>query len=180
MVGGMSPRRVLAVLVLAVAVTASGASAASPGSSAKKANCSAQKRILKKAKGSKRKAAKRGLKFCEAVTTANKRALKVVRGSHLVGTRGSFQEDWTFCANGKYSLATTSDGSTGRSEGKHWRTTDATYKSAGNFTVIIEDPSEGTFVGVARKHGKWMVGTARSFGELENLGPAVRTAATTC
>lgn len=182
MVGGMSPRRILAVVVLGAAVTASGATAASSGSSAAKADCSAQKRILKKApKGSKRTAAKRGLKRCEAVTTANKRALKVVRGSHLVGTRGSgSQEDWTFCANGKYSVATTSDGSTGRSEGKRWRTADATYKSAGTFTVVIEDPKEGLSVGVARKRGKWMVATARSFGELENLGPAVRTAATTC
>ena len=114
----MSPHRVLAVLVLAGAVTASGATAAAPGSSAAKADCSAQKRIYRKATGAKRATAKRVLKSCEAVTTANKRALKVVRGSHLVGTRGdSFQEDWTFCANGRYSLATTSGGSTGTSKG---------------------------------------------------------------
>ena len=57
------------------------------------------------------------------------------------------------CANGKYSTATTSSGSTGRLTGTHWRTADATYKSAGNFTVILEDPQEGLPVGVARKGG---------------------------
>ena len=178
----MRSRRVLAVLVFAGAVTASSATAASSGSSAAKADCSAQKRILKKApKGAKRTAAKRQLKRCEAVTTANKRALKVVRGSHLVGTRANgFEDDLTFCANGRYMLSTTSGGSTGTSEGRSWRTADATYKSAGNFTVVIEDPRQGTSVGVARKGGKWMVATARSFGELEDLGPAVRTPATTC
>ncbi len=177
----MTTRRVLAVLVLAAAATASGASAASTGASAEVVSCAAQKKAVAKATGAKRTTAQRVLKRCQAVNTANKRTLAALGGSHLVGARGDgAQVDWTFCANGKYMLATTSDGSTGTSAGSRWRTADATYRSAGTFTAVVEDPVKGTSVGVARKGGKWMVGVSRSFGELEDLGPAVRTAATTC
>jgi hypothetical protein len=74
------------------------------------------------------------------VNTANKKTLALVKDSHFVASTATRQDDWTFCANGKYSTATTSSGSTGRSTGTHWRTADATYRSAGTFTVILEDP----------------------------------------
>jgi hypothetical protein len=183
MVRGMSPRIVVSALaVAAVAALSAGAvaGAAAPGATAEKVSCAAEKKAVAKTKGAKRTAAKRQLKRCTDVNTANKRTLALVKGSHFVAASATKQEDWTFCANGKYATATTSEGSTGRSTGTQWRTADATYKSAGTFTVIIEDPKEGLSVGVARKGGKWMIGVSRSFGEIEDLIPATRTAATDC
>lgn len=177
----MLARAVLALLAVA-AVTALGASAgaATPGVTAEKVSCAAEKKAVSKATGTKRTAAKRQLKRCTDVNTANKKTLALVKGSHFVASTATRLDDWTFCANGKYSTATTSSGSTGRSTGTQWRTADATYKSAGTFTVIIEDSQEGLSVGVARKGGKWMIGIARSFGEIEDLTPATRTDATDC
>jgi hypothetical protein len=177
----MLARTVVALLAVA-AVTALGASAgaATPGATAEKVSCAAQKKAVSKATGAQKAAAKKQLKRCTDVNTANKKALALVKGSHFVASTAIRQEVWTFCANGKYSTATTSSGSTGRSTGTHWRTADAAYKSAGSFTVILEDPQEGLSVGVARKGGKWMIGIARSFGEIDDLTPATRTAATDC
>jgi len=182
-VRGMPTRAVLAILaVVAAAVTALGASAgaATPGATAEKVSCAAEKKAVSKATGKKKTTAKRQLKRCTDVNTANKKTLALVKGSHFVAATAYKQEDWTFCANGKYATATTSDGSTGRSTGTQWRTADATYKSAGTFTVILEDPKEGLSVGVARKGGKWMIGISRSFGEIDDLIPATRTDATDC
>jgi hypothetical protein len=169
----------LAVFVLAVALAA-GAGAATPGATAEKVSCAAEKKAVSKTTGAKRTTAKRQLKRCTDVNTANKKTLALVKDSHFVSATATQLEDWTFCANGRYATATTSGGSTGRSSGTHWRTADATYKSVGTFTVILEDPKEGLSVGVARKGGKWLIGVARSFGEIEDLTPATRTAATDC
>ena len=163
------------------AVMASGAVAATPGSSAERVSCTAAKREVARTTGARRTAAQRRLKRCEAGNRANTRVLAAVRGSRFVGTRGDGAlVDWTFCANGRYELKTTSDGSTGISAGSRWRTADATYRSAGTFTVVLEDPAKGTSVGIARSGGRWQAGVARSFGELESLGPVTRSAATTC
>lgn len=177
----MPTRAVLALLaVAAVTALAASAGAATPGATAEKVSCAAEQKAVSKSTGAKKTAAKRRLKRCTDVNTANRKTLALVKGSHFVSSTATRQEDWTFCANGKYATATTSGGSTGRSTGASWRTADATYKSAGTFTVILEDPKEGLSVGVARKGGKWMIGIARSFGEIEDLTPATRTPATDC
>jgi len=176
------PTRAVPALLALAATTAvvAGADAATTGATAEKVSCAAERKAVSKSTGAKRTAAKRRLERCTDVNTANKKTLALVKDSHLVAATASVLEDWTFCANGKYATATTSGGSTGRSTGAQWRTADATYKSAGTFTVILEDPKEGLSVGVARKGGKWMIGVARSFGEIEDLIPATRTAATDC
>ncbi len=178
----MYARRSASALVgLLATVIASGAVAASPGSSAKQVSCAAAKRDVARTTGAARTAAQRRLKRCEAGNRANKRVLASVRDSHFVGTRGDGAVvDWTFCANGRYVLATTSGGSTGTTRGSRWRTADATYKSAGTFTAVLEDPAKGSSVGIARRGGKWQAGVSRSFGELESLGPVKRSPATTC
>ena len=180
----MPARRVLVVLVsgaAAAAVLGAPAGAAGPGATAEAVNCKPIQREVARSSGADRTSARRRLKACKATNTANKKTLALVKGGRYVGVRGDGQqEDWTFCANGAYRLASTSGGSTGTSTGTRWRTADATFKSASSFKVIIEDPSEGLSVALVRTGGQWQVGVARSFGEVESLGNATRTPATTC
>lgn len=191
---GSSGRRLAAAALVAGAVAAGTALPASSGAepadtsrataalgkaaTAQRTSCAKFSRQARTATGKKRQTARRQLADCKAENSANARVLKAVRGSRFVGTRGDGQEeDWTFCADGTYVLRSTSGGSTGVSYGTSWRITDATGKRASTFTAYVADPKEGLEVGIARKNGAWQVGVARSFGEIDDLGPATRTAA---
>lgn len=163
----------VATLLVALAVPTTASAAAGPET----ISCSKFSKQVKKTSGAKQKTAKAQLKRCKATNTANKRAFALIKGSKWVGTRGTvFAEDWTFCATGAYELRTTSGGTTGISKGTSYKVTEAIFKGS-DFTAYIEDKKEGTSVAVARTKGQFQVGTSRSFGEVEDLGPATRTAA---
>jgi len=146
------------------------------GATAQRTSCASLSRQVRRATGKKRTAAKRRLAACKAENRQNARVLAKVRGSRFVGTRGDGEVvDWVFCTDGRYTLRSTSGGSTGVSSGRSWRITDATGTSASRFTAYVGDPKEGLEVGIAYRGGAWQVGVARSFGEIDDLGPVTRT-----
>ena len=162
-----------AALLLALMLPGAASAAAGPET----ISCTKFSKQVKKTSGAKKKTAKAQLKRCKATNTANKQAFALIKGTKWVGTRaGVFAEDWTFCATGAYELRTTSSGTTGTSSGTSYKVADAIFKGK-DFTAQIVDKSEGLSVAVARTKGQFQVGIARSFGEVEDLGPATRTAA---
>ena len=138
-------------------------------------SCRKLSKQVTKAKGPAKTKAKKALKRCTGQNKANKKAFAEVRGTTWVGRRASGSyEDWTFCANGTYTLASTSGGSTGTSSGTTYKVADARFKG-NNFTAQIVD--KNTSVAIGRTGAQFQVGTARSFGDVEDLGPATRSAA---
>lgn len=146
----------LAVLAAAGALAPTADAAAGPDRS----SCSAEKKAAKKARGADRQAAQRRLAACRATNRANQRVFDALKNSRLTGVRGDgAQVDWLFCANGRYEVATTSGGSTGRSTGTTWRVSDATAKGS-TFEAVIGDPKEGLEVAVGRKGTQWLAAVA--------------------
>jgi hypothetical protein len=142
----------LATLVAVTALTATAQAAAGP----ERSTCSAEKKAAKKARGADRKAAQRRVAACQASNRANQRVFDALKNSRLTGVRGDgAQVDWLFCANGRYEVATTSGGSTGRSTGTDWRVSDATSKGSA-FEAVIGDPRKGLEVAVGRKGSQWL------------------------
>ncbi len=163
-----------ATLLLALVIPSTANAAAGPET----VSCTKFSKQVKKTSGAKKKTAKAQLKRCKATNQANKKAFALIKGTKWVGTRadGVFSDDWTFCASGAYELRTTSGGSTGISKGTSYKVAEAVFKG-NDFTAHIVDKAEGLSVAVARTKGQFQVGTARSFGEVEDLGPATRSAA---
>ncbi len=82
------------------------ATAASAG--AQTISCKRLQKQVKKSKGSAKRKAKRALKYCTDQNKANKKAFALVRDTTWIGTRASGRyEEWTFCANGSYTLRST-------------------------------------------------------------------------
>ena len=151
------------------------ATAASAG--AQSISCKRLQKQVRRSKGSAKRKAKQALKRCTDQNKANQKAFALVRGTTWTGRRASGSyEEWTFCANGSYTLRSTSGGSTGTSTGTSYKVADARF-SGRDFTAQIVDKAEGAFVAVGRTGAQFQVGTARSFGDVENLGPATRSAA---
>jgi hypothetical protein len=164
---------IVAALLLALAVPSTAAAAAGPET----VSCSKFSKQVKKSTGKKKKTAQAQLKRCKATNSANKKAFALIKGTRWVGTRaGVFADDWTFCASGAYTLKTTSGGTTGTSTGTSYKVAEAIFKGS-DFTAYIVDRKEGLEVAVGRTKGQFQVGTARSFGEVDDLGPATRSAA---
>lgn len=169
-----------AVAVPAGVASSAGPSAATPraAASAKQTSCASFSRAVKRTTGAKRRTAQAQLRRCKAGNTAAKKALPAIRDGRFVGTRGDGAEvDWTLCANGRYELRTTSDGSTGVSRGSNWRVDTATGRNGSNFTAVVKDAETGLSVGFVRSKGAWKVGVSRSFGEVESTGAVTRTSA---
>jgi hypothetical protein len=140
-------------------------------------SCKRLQKQVDKTKGAAKRKAKKSLKHCTDQNKANKKAFELVRATTWVGRRASGSyEDWTFCAGGAYTLRSTSGGSTGTSTGVNYKVTDARFKGT-DFTAQVVDKAEGTSVAIGRTGDQFQVGTARSFGDVEDLGPATRSAA---
>jgi hypothetical protein len=117
----------------------------------------------------------RAASACRARNAANKVVLKKLLDTRLIGTRADGAAvDWSFCRNGRMLLATTSDGSTGRSESDGWQVEDARVRQGGKWFDAIVTDDEGTFIAVAMRGGRWKVGI-ESFGEVTKLGSAERS-----
>lgn len=142
----------LAALATTGALTSTAQAAAGP----ERSSCRAEKKAAKTSSGAARKAAQRRLAACQATNRANQQVFEVLKNSRLTGTRGDGATvDWLFCANGRYEVATTSGGSTGRSTGTTWRVQEATAKGS-TFEAVIADPTKGTEVAVGRKGAQWL------------------------
>jgi hypothetical protein len=166
------------IITIAAALVASGALASSAQAAAgpERSSCSAEKKAAKKASGAARKAAQRRLAACQAANRANQQVFDALKNSRLTGTRGDGATvDWLFCANGRYELATTSDGSTGRSTGTTWRVQEATAKGT-TFEAVIADPTKGTEVAVGRKGAQWLAAVAWTPYEWGNVTRSDATA----
>lgn len=164
---------VTAALLLALVVPSSAAAAAGP----EVTSCAKLEKQVKKTSGKAKKNAKAALKRCKDQNAANKKAFALIKGTKWVGARASGQqEDWTFCATGAYTTKSTSGGSTGTSAGTSYKVAEARF-TGNDFTAYIVDKAEGLEIAVARTKGQFQVGTARSFGEVEDLGPATRSPA---
>ena len=154
-----------------------GAVATAASAGAQSISCRRLQKQVRKSTGSAKRKAKQALKRCTDQNKANKKAFALVRSTTWIGTRASgSSEEWTFCADGSYTLRSTSGGSTGTSAGKSYKVADARF-SGRDFTAQIVDKAESTAVAVGRTGTQFQVGTARSFGEVESLGPATRSAA---
>lgn len=162
-----------ATLLLALVLPSAASAAAGPET----VSCTKFSKQVKKTTGSKKKTAQAQLKRCKATNSANKKAFALIKGTKWVGTRGDGQaEDWTFCATGAYEVRSTSGGTTGVSKGTSYKVAEAVFKGS-DFTAYIVDAKEGLEIAVARTKGVFQVGVARSFGEVEDLGTATRSAA---
>jgi hypothetical protein len=163
----------LAVCLLLAAGGATAHAAAGP----EVISCTKLKQQVNKKTGKAKKQAQAAYKRCTDQNKANKKAFALIKGTKWVGARASGQqEEWTFCATGAYTTKSTSGGSTGTSTGTSYKVAEATFKG-NDFTAYVVDKSEGLEIAVARTKGVFQVGTARSFGEVEDLGPATRSAA---
>jgi hypothetical protein len=169
-------RLTFAALVVAFSfatTTATASAAAGP----EVISCTKLKKQISKKTGKAKKQAQQAHKRCTDQNKANKKAFELVKGTKWVGTReGGSAEDWTFCATGAYTLRSTGGGSTGISTGTSFKVADARFTGS-DFTAQVIDKAEGLSVAVARTKGQFQVGTARSFGDVEDLGPATRSAA---
>lgn len=162
-----------ATLALALILPSTAAAAAGPET----VSCTKFSKQIKKTTGAKKKTAQAQLKRCKATNSANKKAFALIKGTKWVGNRASgSSEDWTFCATGTYEIRSTSGGSTGISKGTSFKVAEAVFKGS-DFTAHVVDKKEGLSIAVARTKGQFQVGTARSFGGVESLGPATRSAA---
>lgn len=88
---------------------------------------------------------------------ANRMVAKQLEDRRLVGVRGDGAGvDWLFCADGRYETATTSNGSTGTSDGRGWKVVDARVKRGGAwFEAVVEAKVKGgTFSVAVGRHGK--------------------------
>jgi ABC-type amino acid transport substrate-binding protein len=162
-----------ATLALALIAPSTAAASAKPET----ISCTKFSKQVKKTTGAKKKTAQAQLKRCKATNSANRKAFALIKGTTWVGTRGDGAAvAWTFCASGAYTSRTTSGGSTGTVEGSSYRVAEAVFKGK-DFTAHIVDKRQGFSIAVARTKGQFQVGVARSFGEVEKLGPATRSAA---
>lgn len=94
---------------------------------------------------------------CRRRNAANKTVFLQLRDSQLIGARGDGESvDWTFCANGKTELTTSSGSGTGISRGDDWKVDNASVRNARSWTAEVSS-SDGTSVGVLRRGGEWQV-----------------------
>jgi hypothetical protein len=107
---------------------------------------------------------------------ANRIVAKQLADAHFVGARGDGASvDWVFCADGRYSSAVTSYGTTGSSDGQGWKVIDARVRNGGTwFEAIVEDTKDGWSVAVGRRGDRWLGAVSRT---PYKWGAVTRTAA---
>jgi hypothetical protein len=150
---------VAAALSAALLVPAAGGASAKPGPVV--VSCARLKRAA--------------LRSCRARNAANRAVYAKLRDARLVGARGDGAEvDWTFCANGAFSLETTSDGSTGVSRGKGWKVQNAIVRRGGTWFDAEVVDGDGLSIGVAMRGGRWKT-AVYSLGSIDDLGDVVRS-----
>lgn len=153
----------VALAALAVAFLAAGADTAA--AKLKQPACGKLQKQAKKAKGAKKRAAKRRLKQCKD----DRMVYGQVKNSHFSGYRADgVQIDDLYCANGSWQ-ADVGLGAAPRKTG--WRVTDAKVRSKKRFTAVIEGKVPGGFhvIAIQRKGAKWLGGW-EYFGEIRDPG----------
>jgi hypothetical protein len=108
---------------------------------------------------------------------ANRVAYNQIKDRTFTGVRGDGAEVvWTFCANGRYEVAT--DG--GVSKGKGWKVSEAVVRQGGKSITAFVAGGGGLEVALLKQGPQWKVGVA-SLGRVLYPGKATRTsAAATC
>jgi len=139
------------------------------------AKCGKHKQGLGKKSGARKRKALRRFRRCLAQNKANRIAFNQIKNSNFDGERGDGQEvDWTFCANGKAEVRTTSRSGTGVSELSRWWIADAVVRNGGRWINAFLRGPEGFEVGILRRGARWQVGVA-SFDRIIYPGDVVKS-----
>jgi len=141
------------------------------------AKCGKHKQGLGKKSGAQKRKALRRFRLCLKQNKANRIAFNQIKDSNFDGERGDGQEvDWTFCANGKAEVRTTSRSGTGISELSRWWIASAVVRNGGKWIDAFLRGPEGFEVGILRRGAQWQVGVA-SFDRIIYPGDVVKSSA---
>jgi hypothetical protein len=162
----------IAAAVALTALTPAAAMAAPAGPQL--AKCGKHKQGLGKKSGARKRKALRRFRLCLRQNKANRIAFNQIKNSNFDGERGDGQEvDWTFCANGKADVRTTSRSGTGVSELDRWWIANAVVRNGGRWIDAFVGAPGGFEVGIMRRGARWRVGVT-SFDRIIYPGDVVK------
>jgi len=136
----------------------------------KQPNCAKAKAKVRKAKGAKKRAAKRSLKRCKDNLTVYRQIVI----SRITGTRADgVQIDDLYCPRGRWQSDVAQGGKVHKTG---WYVESARLKSRKKYTAIVVGKLAGGThqISIARNGAKWKVGWVY-FGEAKDLGDATVT-----
>jgi len=168
---GVSNVRTVAVFAaLALIATAILAGPPASGAAVTQPDCAKAKVKVRKAKGAKKRRARKALKQCQNNLTVYRQIV----GSRITGVRADgVAMDDLYCPKGRWQSDV---GQGGPRHKSGWVVRETRFRNAKNYQAIVAGRRAGGEhqIAIARKGNKWMVGWAY-FGEARDLGNATLT-----